>query len=56
MDWALITAVAIPFGLTATALWVTYRISRKRKGENREQIQINAADVPDFKPTWRNTQ
>jgi hypothetical protein len=62
MDWALIIAVTIPFGLTATALWVTYRISRKRKGEKREvgyqreEIQINAADVSDFKPTWRNTQ
>jgi hypothetical protein len=62
MDWALIIAVTIPFGLTAMALWVTYRISRKRKGEKREvgyqrkEIQINAADVSDFKPTWRNTQ
>ena len=62
MDWALITAVTIPFGLTATALWVTYRVSRKAKrkkrqvGYQREEIKIDPANVPEFKPTWRNTR
>ena len=62
MDWAVIAAVTVPFGLTATALWVTYRVSRKGKrekrevGYQREEIQINAAAVPEFKPTWRNTR
>jgi hypothetical protein len=57
MDLVLIAVVAIPFGLTATALWVAYRVSRKGKrekrevGYQREEIQINAAAVPEFKPT-----
>ena len=60
MDLVLIAVVAIPFGLIATALWVTYRVSRNGKrekrevGYQREEIQINAAAVPEFKPTWRD--
>lgn len=62
MDWDFIIAAAIPLGLTTTALWVTYRVSRKRRhanrrvGYQREEIQIDPADVPEFKPTWRDAR
>lgn len=61
MDWPLIVAATVSFGLAATALCIGYLRSRakrekRRVGYQREEIQINAADVPEFKPTWRNTR
>lgn len=59
MDWALIAAVTVFLALSATALCVSHLVSRRTKrqkravGYQREEIQINAADVPEFKPTWR---
>jgi hypothetical protein len=29
---------------------------RRRVGYQREEIQIDMADVPEFKPTWRNAR
>jgi hypothetical protein len=60
MDWELIIAVTVPFGLTAVVLWTTYLRSKAKRekrpvGYQREEIQIDAANVPEFKPTWRNT-
>ena len=61
MDWALIVAAMVSFGLAATALCISYLRSKanrqKRKvGYEREEIHIDAAKVPEFKPTWRNTR
>ena len=61
MEWVLIAAVTILAGLTAAALGVKYLRSRAKSGKRqvgyqREEIQIDAADVPQFKPTWRNTR
>jgi hypothetical protein len=59
MDQALFIAAAIFFGLVALAQWVYYLFSRKAKRKRREvgylrpDIEINAAAVPEFKPTWR---
>jgi hypothetical protein len=35
MDWELIVAVTVPFGLTAAALWTTHRHA-KAKSEKRQ--------------------
>ena len=61
MDWVLIAAVTVVSVLTATALCVKYLRSRAKRGKRqvgylRDEIRINAADVPQFKPTWRNTR
>ena len=62
MDWALIAAMTLFFLMVATALCVNYLISRKGKRENREvgykreEFEINPANVPEFKPTWRNVR
>jgi hypothetical protein len=61
MDWVLIVAVAVVSGLTATAVCVKYLRSRAKSekrqvGYLRDEIRMNAADVPQFKPTWRNTR
>ena len=61
MDWALIAAATVSFGLAATAVCTSYLRSKAQRekrqvGYQREEIQINAADVPEFKPTWRNTR
>ena len=60
MDPTLFAAAAVFFGLVAVALWANHLMrSRKAKRENREvgyrraEIQIDAAAVPEFKPTWR---
>ena len=60
MDWALVAAVIVFVGLTAAATWVNHLLSRKGKrqkrevGYQREEIQIDAAAVPEFKPSWRD--
>jgi hypothetical protein len=62
MDWPFITAATIVFGLTAVVLWITFAISRKGKhvrreiGYRRQEIEINPAHVPTFKPTWHEMQ
>jgi len=59
MDQALFIAAAVFFGLVALAQWIYYLVSRKAKRKRREvgylrpEIEINAAAVPEFKPTWR---
>jgi hypothetical protein len=61
MDQGLMIAAAVVFGLITVVLWVNnLRRSRKAKGERREvgylrpEIEINAAAVPEFKPSWRD--
>ena len=61
MDQALMLAAAVFFGLITVVLWLNNLCrSRKAKGEGREvgylrpEIEINAAAVPEFKPTWRD--
>ncbi len=61
MDWALIAAIIVFMGFVATVLSLTYLRSKakpknRQVGYQREDIVINAADVPTFKPTWRNTR
>jgi hypothetical protein len=61
MDWALIIAAAVSFGLAATALCTSYLRSKAKRenrkvGYQREEIHIDAKKVPEFKPTWRNTR
>jgi hypothetical protein len=59
MDPALFIAAAVFFGLVAIALWVNHLLrSRKTKSERqvgyrRPEIEIDAAAVPEFRPTWR---
>ena len=59
MDWVLIAAVIVFIGFAATVLCLNYlRLKAKPKnrqvGYQREEIRINAADVPEFKPAWRD--
>jgi hypothetical protein len=60
MDWALIAAMIIFFGLAATVLLVNYLVSRKGKRRKREvgylrpAIEIDPGAVPEFKPSWRH--
>ncbi len=59
MDPALFTAAAVFFGLVAIALWVNHLLrsrnlkSEREVGYRRPEIHIDAAAVPEFKPTWR---
>jgi len=59
MDQAFFIAAAVFFGLVALAQWIYHLASRKTKlgkrevGYMRPEIEINAAAVPEFKPSWR---
>jgi hypothetical protein len=59
MDPVLFTTAAVFFGLVAIVLWV-HQLLRSRNAKNerevgyrRSEILIDAAAVPEFKPTWR---
>jgi hypothetical protein len=60
VNLTVLVGLAVFIGLAATGLWVGYLRSRNAKSENRqvgyrrEEIEINAAAVPEFKPTWRD--
>ena len=62
MSWELIAALNVVFAITAAALWTACSGSKKvtvRKGAIRhrhEELEIDPAEVPHFKPTWRNAQ
>lgn len=59
MDPALFIAAAVFFGLVAIALWVSHLFrsrnlkSEREVGYRRPEIYVDAAAVPEFKPTWR---
>ena len=59
MDPALFIAAAVFFGLVAIALWVNHLLrsrnarSKREVGYRRSEIHIDAAAVPEFRPTWR---
>jgi len=60
MTWALITVTVVSFGLAAIMLYISNHLRSKAKhgnrqvGYRREEIQIDLANVPEFKPTWRD--
>jgi len=59
MEWALIAAVMVSFGLTAALLCSSYLRSKAKResrqvGYRRGEILVDSADVPEFKPTWRD--
>jgi len=62
MSWAFVVALNIFFGTAVAVFWIKYFGSRKTKplnrrvGYHRDEIEIDAADVPPFKPTWRNAR
>jgi hypothetical protein len=61
MDQAFFIAAAVFFGLVALAQWIYHLASRKKLGKRevgymRREIEVNAAAVPEFKPTWRDLQ
>jgi len=59
MDPALFIAAAVFFGLVAIALWVHHLLrarnlkTEREVGYRRPEIYVDAAAVPEFKPTWR---
>lgn len=60
MDWV-IAAATVSFGLAAIALCITYLRSKAKRGNRqvgyrREEIQIDPANVPEFKPTWKDAR
>jgi hypothetical protein len=60
MDWELIVALNLVFAISAALLWKACSGSKKakpRKGGIRhrhDEFEIDPAEVPHFKPTWRN--
>ena len=62
MAWALVVTLNIGFGIAVATLWVKYLGSRNAKaqkrgvGYRREEIEIDPANVPQFKPTWRDAR
>lgn len=61
MTWILIVAVAVSFGLAAIALYISCVVEKSRRGKRRvgyqrEDMQIDPANVPEFKPTWQDTR
>ncbi len=62
MSWELIVVLNLVFAISAAVLWTACSGSKKvtvRKGEIRhrhDQLEIDPASVPHFKPTWRNIQ
>jgi hypothetical protein len=62
MDWELIIALNVGFSISAALLWKACSGSKKtkvRKGAIRhrhDELEIDPAEVPHFKPTWRNAQ
>ncbi len=52
-------AVMVSFGLTATLLCSSYLRSKAKResrqvGYLRGEVLVDSADVPEFKPTWRD--
>ncbi len=62
MDWELIVALNVVFAISAALLWKACSGSKKepvRKGTIRhrhDEFEIDPAEVPHFKSTWRNAQ
>jgi hypothetical protein len=63
MIWALVAVTLnVLFAISAAAIWTNYFDSWKAKRQEREvgylrdEIQIDPAKVPPFKPTWRNAR
>jgi hypothetical protein len=59
MPWLIVAAGVFSFALAATALYLNF-LRRQAKRKNppvhhwREDVQIDPASVPEFKPTWRS--
>ena len=62
MDWQLIVALNLGFAISAALLWTACLGSKKakvRRGAIRhrhDEFEIDPAQVPHFKSTWRNAQ
>jgi hypothetical protein len=62
MSWELIVTLNVLFAVTAAVLWTNVSGSKKVKVQRREirhrhdEYEIDPADIPQFKSTWRNAQ
>jgi hypothetical protein len=60
MGLVLFTALNTFFAVAVVTAWRAYSGSPKsgsrRVGYRREEIEIDAADIPHFKPTWPNAK
>jgi hypothetical protein len=60
MDWMPLIALNVVFVTVTALLWVKFLRPRKSKlqcdARLREQFDIDPADVPEFKSTWRNAR
>jgi hypothetical protein len=60
MDWIPFVALNVAFATAAAAVWIKCLRPQKSKlqcrAQLREQFDINPADVPEFKSTWRNVR
>ena len=57
MDFPLLIGVNVLFVALTTLLWTEYANRKKAKGQKkeggrREEIDIDPASVPEFKPSW----
>lgn len=62
MDWEVIVILNVAFAISAAFLWTASSGPKKaktRKGAIRhrhDEFEIDPAEVPHFKSTWRNAQ
>jgi len=61
MDWELAVTATVPLTLVAIVFCISHRLSKNKRKERkvgylREEIHIDAENVPEFKPTWRDTR
>jgi hypothetical protein len=61
MIWVLFIALNVFFGIAGAALWTNYcgsqaKHQNRKVGYRRDEIQIDPADVPQFKPNWQNSR
>lgn len=62
MDWQVIVVLNVAFAISAAFLWTASSRPKKtaaRKGAIRhrhDELEIDPAEVPHFKSTWRNIQ
>jgi hypothetical protein len=61
MDFPLLIGVNVLFAVLTTLIWTTQLAPKKAKGRRktgyqREEFTIDPGNVPEFKPSWRESR
>ena len=60
MDWMPLVALNVVFAMVTAVVWIKCLRPRKSKlqcrARVREQFEIDPANVPEFKSSWRNAR